>query len=79
MEDKTNISTGQTVNMVIGAIAFIVIVFLVLTKVDKALKIVAVDQCMRSSKYEKVLKAEDAKVSYPLTDFYKSCLKDKGY
>ena len=59
-------------------VAFMAVaLFFVLTKADNYLRIKAVDECGKISKYEANL--DKAKVTYPIVDVYKSCLKDKGY
>ncbi len=38
----------------------------------------AIDGCARNSSYSVNLPSQDAKVTYPVTEAYKQCLKDKG-
>ena len=52
--------------------------FFAVTRADKFLKIKAVDDCARISRYE-VQEKSGAKVSMPIEDQYKNCLKTKGY
>ena len=52
--------------------------FLAVTRVDKYLKIKALDDCARISRYE-VQEKSGAKVSMPIEDLYNKCLKVKGY
>lgn len=73
---KSNFSSA--VNTIIIGVAFIVAVYLTLQKVDKFLQIKAVDDCGKISRYE-VSPDEKTKITYPLGDVYKQCLKDKGY
>jgi hypothetical protein len=71
--------TQTFINRVILVVTILIIVYLTLLRVDKFLKIKAIDDCGKISKYEKTIPEENAKVSYPVLDQYKSCLKDKGY
>lgn len=64
--------------MVIAAIVGFVAVFMALGRVDTYMKIKAMDDCAKSSRYEAQVQ-DGGKVSYPLSDMYESCLKDKGY
>ena len=52
--------------------------FFAVTRVDKYLKIKAVDDCARISRYE-VQEKSGAKVSMPIEDMYKKCITEKGY
>lgn len=61
---------------VIGYILFFVAFFLALSRFDTFLKYKAIDDCARISRYETTDK--NAKVTYPITDLYNSCLEDKG-
>ena len=63
--------------IIISAVALL-IAFMFFGRADTYLRLKAVDDCGRISRYEKNVTAEDAKVSYYLDDFYKQCLKDKG-
>jgi len=52
--------------------------FLAVTRVDKYLKIKAIDDCARITRYE-VQEKGGAKVSMPIEDLYKKCVTEKGY
>ena len=67
----------SVLNTLIVVIFMAIALFLTLSKADNYLRIKAVDDCGKISRYEANL--NNAKVSYPLVDVYKSCLKDKGY
>lgn len=69
---------ASTVNTIIIGIVVLLGVFLMMLRVDRYIKVKAIDECAKISKYEKTVTAENAKVSYPLADVYQSCLKDKG-
>ena len=68
----------STVNTIIIGVIVLLGLFLVMLRFDRYLKIKAIDDCARISKYEKNVTEENAKVTYPLADVYQSCLKDKG-
>lgn len=68
----------STVNTVLVLVFALIVTVLALLHVDKFLKLKAMDDCARSSSYQENLNAK-AKVSYPVADVYKTCLKDKGY
>lgn len=78
-ESANNFSINQTINLAVGLGVFVLIFFFGLQVVNKSLRIKAVDECGHVSKYEKTLTEEHAKVTYPLAEVYKNCLKDKGY
>lgn len=71
--------TSKIINSLIIAAALIVVAFLVLIRVDIFLKIKAIDDCGKISKFEKDNPGDNSKVSYPIADFYIPCLKTKGY
>jgi hypothetical protein len=77
-ENKTN-QTASIINCVLLIIFGIISLFLILQRVDRYLKIKAIDECYKISKYERNIPEENAKVTYPLSDQYKSCIKNKGY
>lgn len=78
MENNTTPMYNK-VNGVIAAIVIMIFAYLSLMRIDKFLKIKAVDDCANASRYERTIPAEQAKVTAPVMDQYKSCLKDKGY
>lgn len=65
----------QVVNLIKYILLFIGL-FLILIRVDTYLRQKAIDECGKLSRYETTDK--NAKVSYPVIDFYNSCLSDKG-
>lgn len=79
MEDPTALSGSQTINLIVGLVVFLFIFFIALNRIDKVIKINAVDGCMKSSKYEKEFPDQNSKITSPMNDLYKTCLKDKGY
>lgn len=79
MVNQINQQTISVINRIIACLFLIISLILILQHVDKYLRIKAVDDCTKISRYEKQLPEENAKVFYPLTDIYKACLKDKGY
>jgi len=52
--------------------------FFAVTRADKYLKIKAIDDCASISRYE-VQEKPGVKVSMPIEDAYKNCVKEKGY
>lgn len=79
MEEATTMSGNQTINLVIGLAVFLVMFFITLNRVDKVIRINAVDGCMKSSKYEKEFPEKNSKITSPMSEAYKNCLRDKGY
>lgn len=45
----------------------------------KYLKLKAMDDCARATRYEVTDKNTGAKASYPVTDLYEKCVTSKGY
>ncbi|MDO8497528.1 MAG: hypothetical protein Q7S61_03210 [bacterium] len=72
----TNITKIITTSIL--GVAFVLAVWLGVSRVDQYLKQNAVDECAKVSRYEKTITAENVKLYYPLADVYKNCLKDKG-
>lgn len=68
----------KDVGLIVFGIFMLVAVFLSLQRVDSFLKIKAIDDCGKISRYEANLDEVNARVTYPLDDIYKACLKDKG-
>ncbi len=66
-------------SIIIASVLLFLAILMALVRVDYFLKIKAIDDCARISRYEKDNPDERAKITYPLGDVYKSCLKDKGY
>ncbi len=66
-------------SMLLLVIFLFVGLFLILGKVDKYLKIMAVDQCAKVSNYQIYNAKDQSRASYPVVDVYKTCLKDKGF
>ncbi|MBP6044978.1 MAG: hypothetical protein WAT72_00010 [Microgenomates group bacterium] len=66
------------------ASSFLLVIFLSfalffsLKKIDTYLKNQAIYQCALISRYEQTDQKTGTKVSYPVADVYKQCLKDKG-
>lgn len=74
-------NTGSKLNIfgfIILAAAFLAGVFLSLNRVDSFLKLKAMGDCALASRYEDTPK-EGVKVSYPVEEMYKNCLREKGY
>lgn len=71
--DKAKIQIAVTF---IGYILLFAGLFLALGRVDTYLKYKAIDDCGQISRYQ--TKDKNATVTYPITDMYESCLKDKG-
>lgn len=77
MENRSN--ALPAIAQIITVIAFGVIAFFCFQRIDKYMRIKAVDDCGRVARYERTVKEEGAVVTYPLTDMYQACLQDKGY
>lgn len=60
----------------IGYIILFVAFYFALTRVDTYLRYKAIDDCAKVSRYE--TSDKNAKVSYPITDMYNTCLAEKG-
>ncbi len=56
-----------------------VALYFAVTRVDRYLKIKAIDDCEKTSRYQTVDKQNGATTWFPVTDVYKNCLKTKGY
>lgn len=72
-------SNKGNLHIIITAIGYILLfvgLFLALGRVDTYLKYKAIDDCGQVSRYQ--TKDKTATVTYPITDMYDSCLKDKG-
>lgn len=65
------------INRVVTFAILAVLAWLALTRADAFLRLKAVDDCARSSRYES--QSESVKTIAPITDVYQQCLKDKGY
>jgi len=75
----TNSNNGKGMTeMIVSVLLAAVILFLLVSRVDKFLKIKALDDCARITKYE-VTEQGGAKVTMPIEDAYKNCVKEKGY
>lgn len=78
METQNQMSV-QAVGSVVTAVVIAIFGWFVLTRVDTYLRIKAVDDCGNRAKFEREDPDLRAKITYPLGDEYKACLKDKGY
>lgn len=63
---------------IINSILIFVAIILFALLANTFIRNQAIDQCAKSSTYEKNLVSEDAKVTYPVIDIYEQCLKQKG-
>ena len=75
---ETDLPSGFLSTLLLTIFLFVTL-FFALNKIDKYLRIQAVDQCAKLSKYEVVNSKDQSRISYPIVDVYKTCLKDKGY
>ncbi|MDO8609046.1 MAG: hypothetical protein Q7R95_00715 [bacterium] len=71
-------SIAKVITTFIISLAFFGSIYISLQRLDTYLLIKAVDDCAKISRAEKEIVQENVKVVYPLTDAYKTCLKDKG-
>lgn len=67
----------KDVGLVVFGILMFISVFMSLQKVETYLKYKAMDDCAKIARYEAAVE-NGGRVSYPLDDVYKACLKDKG-
>ncbi|MBI2051842.1 hypothetical protein HYT33_03725 [Candidatus Roizmanbacteria bacterium] len=65
-------------SFILGAV-ILVAVFLVLSRIDAFLRLKAFNDCALNSRYEKEFPKEGVRVSYPATELYRKCLKERGY
>lgn len=71
-------SLSGNVGLIVLGVAIVVTVWMLLPRLDQQMRITAVNDCGKISKYE-TRPDGNTVVSYPMTEFYKACLKDKGY
>lgn len=64
--------------LVIFGILMFVAVFMSLQRVDKYLKVKAIDDCGQVARYE-YNGSDGSRSISPNDDVYKACMKDKGY
>lgn len=79
METNKSNMVLTVLNWVIFSVLVIVLFIFSLARVDKFLKIKAIDDCAKTSRFEKTITDENTKVAYPVLDIYKNCIKDKGF
>ena len=65
--------------MLVGFILGFVSIFLAIQRIDKYLRIKAIDECAKISRFEKQDSEQSAKIYYPLPEVYNKCIKLKGY
>lgn len=51
---------------------------LIMGRVDKFIRIKAMDDCARASRFEQKIDRQNAVASYPIEGLYNKCLKEKG-
>ena len=71
---KNGLMNTTILCVVLGAVAL----FFAVTRVDTYLKIKAIDDCAKTTRYE-VQEKPGVKVSMPIDDLYKKCVSEKGY
>ncbi len=76
MEQKNTMF--DSIVKLIGIFAISAVAYLGFMRIDTFLRNQAVNECGHVARYEKTLE-DKAKVIYPMTDIYQTCLKDKGY
>jgi len=72
-------TASKDIGLIVLAIVIFVVSFMALGRVDKIIRIKAMDDCARAYRYEATVEGGNAKVSYTLGDEYKACLKEKGF
>lgn len=68
----------KDMGLVVLSIVLAVFAFMGMQRVDKYIKVKALNDCAQAYRYEAKI-ADGATVTYPLGDEYKNCLKEKGY
>lgn len=71
------ISNSQLLTVMKVAAIFVAFYF-GLTRIDAYIREKGIDNCARISSYKTTVTADNAVVSYPVSDVYSQCLKDKG-
>lgn len=69
---------SRTASVFLVVIFLSVALFFGLKKADVFLTNQAINQCALISRFEQSDQEKNTKVSYPVADVYKKCLKDKG-
>jgi len=79
MNTQNNQETvSKTANVVLVILFLSVALFFSLKRVDSSIKNKAIYECAITSRFEQTNEENKTKVSYPVADIYKQCLKDKG-
>ena len=68
----------KDVGLVVFGIFLIISVYMTLQRVDKYIKVKAIDDCGRIARYE-FTGSDGVKTYSPMEEVYKKCLSDKGY
>ncbi len=69
---------ARTASTILVVIFLSIALFFSLRKADVYMKNQAIHQCGLISRFEQSDQKNHTKVSYPVADVYKQCLKDKG-
>lgn len=69
---------ARTANTVLVLVFLSVALFLSMSRVDSFVKNRSIHECALISRFEQTDEKNNTKVSYPVSDIYKQCLKDKG-
>ena len=69
---------ARTTNAILLIVFLSVALFFTLQRVDGYIKNKAIYECGLISKFEQSDDKTNTKVSYPVADIYKQCLKNKG-
>lgn len=68
---------ARTAGTVLMLVFLSVALYFGLGRIDRYLDLKARQDCAAATRYEKVDEATKTTVSYPVTDLYKQCLKEK--
>jgi len=71
-------NAAKEIGLIVLSIVIFIVAFMGLQRVDKFLRIKAMDDCAKSYRYEATIDGGNAKVSYVMADEYQVCLKEKG-
>jgi hypothetical protein len=76
---KHSDNIARVASLVFVLIFLFVALIIAITRVDSFLRLKALDDCARASRFEQRIDKQNAVASYPITDLYKSCIREKGY
>lgn len=78
MENKPPVF-ANFIGLLIIAVTILFSIFFLGSKIDRYLRIKAVDDCGKISQFTHKNEANSSTSTYPIVEVYENCLKDKGY